>query len=39
MSKETKGIPKDFDLNHQWSLFLERCGISAITMPEISTGK
>ena len=27
-------IPKDFDLKHQWSLFLERCGISAMTMPE-----
>lgn len=29
-----KDLPKDFDLNHQWGLFLERCGISAITMPE-----
>lgn len=33
MSK-IKDLPKDFDLNHQWGLFLERCGISAITMPE-----
>jgi hypothetical protein len=28
-----KGLPKDFDLSHQWGLFLERCGISAILMP------
>jgi hypothetical protein len=33
MSKEIKNLPKDFNLNHQWGLFLERCGISAILMP------
>lgn len=27
-------IPRDFDLGYQWGLFLERCGISGITMPE-----
>lgn len=34
MSNQKETLPKDFDLNHQWSLFLERCGISAISMPE-----
>lgn len=29
-----KDLPKVFDLNHQWSLFMERCGVSAMTMPE-----
>lgn len=27
-------IPKDFDLNHQWGLFVERCGIPENKMPE-----
>lgn len=30
----TKNIPKDFDLNHQWSLFCERCQIPENKMPE-----
>lgn len=34
MSKEINSMPKEFDLNNQWSLFLGRCGMSAITMPE-----
>ncbi len=27
-------LPKDFDLNQQWSLFLERCQIHERQMPE-----
>lgn len=33
MGKGLKDVPKDFDFNYQWWLFLERCGISAILMP------
>jgi hypothetical protein len=34
MSKEIKNLPKDFDLNHQWGLFCERCQIPENKMPE-----
>lgn len=27
-------IPKDFDLNYQWGLFLERCDLKEAKMPE-----
>jgi len=27
-------IPKDFDLNHQWGLFCERCQVPENKMPE-----
>lgn len=29
-----KIIPKDLDLNHQWGLFVERCGLQENKMPE-----
>lgn len=29
-----KIISNDFDLNHQWSLFLERCDLKEVKMPE-----
>jgi hypothetical protein len=31
---ENKKIQKDFDLNHQWELFCERCSIPENSMPE-----
>ena len=34
MSKEIKKLPKDFDLNHQWGLFCERCQVPENKMPE-----
>lgn len=27
-------MTKDFDLNHQWGLFLERCSLKEVKMPE-----
>jgi len=27
-------LPKDFDLNHQWGLFCERCQVPENKMPE-----
>jgi hypothetical protein len=29
-----KNLPKDFSLEHQWNLFVERCDLGKINMPE-----
>lgn len=34
MSKEINNLPIDFNLNHQWGLFCERCQIPENKMPE-----